>query len=195
MAVDLITSPAVREIESSADYGKFEIEPLEPGFGVTLGNSLRRVLLSWLAGSAVTSVSIEGVAHEFSAVAHVKEDVTEILLNIKEINVVSHSSDPVRLTLDVRGPREVTAGDIETPSDVEGGSRQQHIATPDSPKGTMGMDVMVERGEGYVTAERNKREGQPIGVIPIDAIFTPVRKANFAVENTRVGQATAGGRR
>src|ERR1700674_5594807 len=102
MAVDLITSPAVREIESSADYGKFEIEPLEPGFGVTLGNSLRRVLLSSLAGSAVTSVSIEGVAHEFSAVPHVKEDVTEILLNIKEINVVSHSSDPVRLTLDVR---------------------------------------------------------------------------------------------
>jgi DNA-directed RNA polymerase subunit alpha len=190
MAVDLITSPVVREIESSADYGKFEIEPLEPGFGTTLGNSLRRVLLSSLAGSAVTSVSIEGVAHEFSAVPHVKEDVTEILLNIKEINVVSHSNDPVRLTLDVRGPREVTAGDIETPSDVEVRNPQQHIATLDSPKGQLRMDLMVERGKGYVTAERNKREGQPIGVIPIDAIFTPVRKANFSVEKTRVGQET-----
>jgi DNA-directed RNA polymerase subunit alpha len=135
-------------------------------------------------------VSIEGVAHEFSAVPHVKEDVTEILLNIKEINVVSHSADPVRLTLDVRGPREVTAGDIETPSDVEVRNPQQHIATLDSPKGQLRMDLMVERGKGYVTAERNKKEGQPIGVIPIDAIFTPVRKANFAVEKTRVGQET-----
>src|ERR1700736_4008298 len=190
MAVDLITSPAVREIESSADYGKFEIEPLEPGFGVTLGNSLRRVLLSSLAGSAVTSVSIEGVAHEFSAIPQIREDVTEILLNIKEINVVSHSNDPVRITLDVRGPKEVTAADIETSSDVEIRNPGQHIATLDGPKAQLRMDLMVERGKGYVTAERNKKEGQPIGVIPIDAIFTPVRKTNFSVEKTRVGQET-----
>jgi DNA-directed RNA polymerase subunit alpha len=190
MAVDLATAPAVREVESGTDYGKFEIEPLEPGFGVTLGNSLRRVLLSSLPGAAITSVSIDGVAHEFSALQQVREDVTEILLNIKEINVVSHSDEPVRLTLDARGPREVTAADIETPSDVEVRNPEHHIATLDGPKAQLRMDLMVERGKGYVTAERNKKEGQPIGVIPIDAIFTPVRMANFSVEKTRVGQET-----
>jgi DNA-directed RNA polymerase subunit alpha len=190
MAVDMITAPAVREVESGTDYGKFEIEPLEPGFGTTLGNSLRRVLLSSLPGAAITSVSIDGVAHEFSAIPHVKEDVTEILLNIKEINVISHSNDPVRISLDVRGPKDVTAGDIETPSDVEVRNPKQHIATLDSPKAQLRMDLMVERGKGYVPAERNKKEGQPIGVIRIDSIFTPVRKANFSVEKTRVGQET-----
>src|SRR5580700_7896179 len=181
MAIDMMTTPAVREIESSADYGKFEIEP---GFGVTLGNSLRRVLLSSLPGAAITSVSIEGIAHEFSSIENVKEDVTEILLNIKEINVLSHSVDPVRISLDVHGPRDVTAADIECPSDVEIRNPGQHIATLDSPKAQLRMDLMVERGKGYVTAERNKKEGQAIGVIPIDAIFTPVRKANFFVEKT-----------
>src|SRR5580700_2649586 len=190
MAIDMMTTPAVKEIESSADYGKFEIEPLEPGFGVTLGNSLRRVLLSSLPGAAITSVSIEGIAHEFSSIENVKEDVTEILLNIKEINVLSHSADPVRISLDQHGPREVTAGDIECPSDIEIRNPGQHIATLDSPKAQLRMDLMVERGKGYVTAERNKKEGQAIGVIPIDAIFTPVRKANFFVEKTRVGQET-----
>jgi DNA-directed RNA polymerase subunit alpha len=190
VAIDVVTAPAVREIESSGDYGKFEIEPLEPGFGVTLGNSLRRVLLSSLPGAAITSVSIDGVAHEFSALPQVREDVTEILLNVKEINVVSHSDEPVRLTLDARGPKEVTAADIETPSDVEVRNPGQHIASLDGPKAQLRMDLMVERGKGYVTAERNKKEGQPIGVIPIDAIFTPVRMANFSVEKTRVGQET-----
>ena len=190
MAIDMITSPAVKEIESGTDYGKFEIEPLEPGFGVTLGNSLRRVLLSSLPGAAITSVSIEGIAHEFSSIENVKEDVTEILLNIKEINVLSHSADPVRISLDQHGPRDVTAADIECPSDVEIRNPSQHIATLDSPKAQLRMDLMVERGKGYVTAERNKKEGQAIGVIPIDAIFTPVRKANFFVEKTRVGQET-----
>jgi DNA-directed RNA polymerase subunit alpha len=190
MAVDIIATPTVKEVLTRPDYGKFEIEPLEPGFGTTLGNSLRRVLLSSLPGAAITSVSIDGVAHEFSAVDHVKEDVTEILLNIKEINVVSHSSDAVRLSLDVRGPREVTAGDIETPSDVEITNPEHHVATLDSPKAQLRMDLMVEQGKGYVPAEQNKREGQPIGVIRLDAIFTPVRKANFFVEKTRVGQET-----
>ncbi|TME45714.1 MAG: DNA-directed RNA polymerase subunit alpha [Chloroflexi bacterium] len=190
MAVDLITAPAVREVESGTDYGKFEIEPLEPGFGTTLGNSLRRVLLSSLPGAAITSVSIDGVAHEFSAIPHVKEDVTEVLLNIKEINVISHSNDPVRISLDVRGPKDVVAGDIETSSDVEIRNPQQHIATLDSPKGQLRIDLMVERGKGYVPAERGKKEGQPIGVIRLDSIFTPVRKANFSVEKTRVGQET-----
>ncbi|HEY7927034.1 MAG TPA: DNA-directed RNA polymerase subunit alpha [Candidatus Dormibacteraeota bacterium] len=188
--VDTIAAPAVREVESGIDYGKFEIEPLQPGFGTTLGNSLRRVLLSSLNGAAITSVSIDGVAHEFSAIPNVKEDVTEILLNIKEINVVSHSDEPVRITLDVRGPREVTAGDITTTSDVEIRNPDVHICTLDGPKSQLRMDLTVERGKGYVTAERNKREGQPIGVIPIDAIFTPVRRANFTIEKTRVGQET-----
>src|SRR6202163_3528847 len=107
MAIDMMTTPAVKEIESSADYGKFEIEPLEPGFGTTLGNSLRRVLLSSLPGAAITSVSIDGVAHEFSQIDHVKEDVTEILLNLKGLNVISHSAEPVRCILDVHGPKEV----------------------------------------------------------------------------------------
>ena len=188
--VDTIAAPAVREVESTADYGKFEIEPLEPGFGTTLGNSLRRVLLSSLNGAAITSVSIDGVAHEFSAIPHVKEDVTEILLNIKEINVVSHSDEPVRMTLDVRGPKDVTAGDIVTTSDVEIRNPGVPICTLDGPNSQLRMDLTVERGKGYVTAERNKREGQPIGVIPIDAIFTPVRRANFTIEKTRVGQET-----
>jgi len=188
--VELIHAPSVRELESTQDYGRFEIEPLEPGFGVTLGNSLRRVLLSSLPGAAVTSVSIDGVAHEFSAVPHVKEDVTEILLNIKNLNVVSHTDEPVRMTLDVRGPKVVTAGDIETPSDVEIRNPELHICTLDGPQAQLRIDLTVERGKGYVTAERNKKEGQPIGVIPIDAIFTPVRKANFSVEKTRVGQET-----
>lgn len=188
--VDTIRTPSVRELESAEDYGRFEIEPLEPGFGTTLGNSLRRVLLSSLPGAAITSVSIEGVAHEFSVIPHVKEDVSEILLNIKEINVVSHTEEPVRLTLDVRGPKVVTAKDIETPSDVEIRNPQQYICTLDGQNARLRMDFTVERGKGYLPAERTKKDGQPIGVIPIDAIFTPVRKANFSVEKTRVGQET-----
>ncbi len=188
--VEMITAPSVREVESRAGYGRFEIEPLEPGFGTTLGNSLRRVLLSSLPGAAVTSVSIDGVAHEFSAVPHVKEDVTEILLNIKGLNVVSFSAEPVRLSLDVRGARVVTAADIERPADIEIRNPEMHICTLDSDKAQFRMDLIVERGKGYVTADRNKRDGQPIGVMPIDAIFTPVQKANFTVEKTRVGQET-----
>jgi DNA-directed RNA polymerase subunit alpha len=189
--VDTTThTPSVRELQSTADYGRFQIEPLEPGFGTTLGNSLRRVLLSSLSGAAVTSVSIEGVSHEFSALPHIKEDVTEILLNIKGLNVVSHVDEPVRMTLDAKGPKVVRAGDIETTSDVEITNPELHICTLDGPQAQLRMDLTVERGKGYVPAERNKKEGQPIGVIPIDAIFTPVRKANFSVEKTRVGQDT-----
>ena len=188
--IDTLAVPVVHELESNANYGKFEVEPLEPGFGTTLGNSLRRVLLSSLPGAAVTSVAIDGVSHEFSSIPHVKEDVIEILLNLKELCVVSHSSTPVRCTLDVRGSRTVTAGDIECPSDVEIKNPDLHICTLDGPKAQLRMDLMVEQGKGYVTAERNKKEGQPIGVIPLDAIFTPVRKANFTVEKTRVGQET-----
>jgi DNA-directed RNA polymerase subunit alpha len=177
-----IAQPQVKSIENSATYGKFEIEPLEPGFGTTLGNALRRVLLSTLKGAAVTSVSIEGVAHEFSSIPYVKEDVTEIILNLKGLNLISYSDDPVRLTLDVTGPREVKASEIVNPD--------LYICTLDSNKGRLRMELTVERGKGYVPAERNKKEGQPIGVIPIDAIFSPVVKANFLIEKTRVGQET-----
>src|SRR2546428_644950 len=182
--------PQVKSIENSTSYGKFEIEPLEPGFGTTLGNALRRVLLSTLKGAAVTSVSIEGVAHEFSSIPYVKEDVTEIILNLKGLNLISYSDDPVRLTLDVTGPREVKASDIQAPSDVEIVNPELYICTLDSNKGRLRMELTVERGKGYVPAERNKKEGQPIGVIPIDAIFSPVVKANFLIEKTRVGQET-----
>src|SRR5437879_3075258 len=185
-----IAQPQVKSIENSTSYGKFEIEPLEPGFGTTLGNALRRVLLSTLKGAAVTSVSIEGVAHEFSSIPYVKEDVTEIILNLKGLNLISYSDDPVRLTLDVTGPKEVKASDIQAPSDVEIVNPELYICTLDSNKGRLRMELTVERGKGYVPAERNKKEGQPIGVIPIDAIFSPVVKANFLIEKTRVGQET-----
>ena len=191
MAIDtqMALTPQVRRIEGDDTYGKFEIEPLEPGFGTTLGNTLRRVLLSSLWGAAVTSIQIEGVAHEFTSVAHVKEDVTEIILNLKQLCLKSYTEDPVTLTLDVKGPAEVHAADIQVPSDVE-------IVNPDlyicniAERGHLRMELTVERGKGYVPADRNKREGQPIGVIPIDAIFSPVVKANFLVEKTRVGQST-----
>ncbi|HEY9289319.1 MAG TPA: DNA-directed RNA polymerase subunit alpha [Candidatus Dormibacteraeota bacterium] len=185
-----IAAPQVKSIENSSSYGKFEIEPLEPGFGTTLGNALRRVLLSTLKGAAVTSVSIEGVAHEFSSIPYVKEDVTEIILNLKGLNLKSYTDDPVRLTLDVTGPKEVRASDIQAPSDVDVVNPDLYICTLDSNKGRLRMELTVEQGKGYVPAERNKKEGQPIGVIPIDAIFSPVVKANFLIEKTRVGQET-----
>ena len=191
MAIDtqMVVSPQVHKAEGNDTYGKFEIEPLEPGFGTTLGNTLRRVLLSSLWGAAVTSIQIEGVAHEFTSVAHVKEDVTEIILNLKQHCLKSFTEDPITLTLDEKGPAEVRASDIQAPADVEIVNPDLYICTL-APKGHMRMEMTVERGKGYVSAERNKHEGQPIGVIPIDAIFSPVTKANFLVEKTRVGQST-----
>src|SRR5438270_5357844 len=132
-----IAQPQVKSVENTASYGKFEIEPLEPGFGTTLGNSLRRVLLSTLKGAAVTSVSIEGVAHEFSSIPYVKEDVTEIILNLKGLNLTSYTDEPVRLTLDVTGPKQVTAADIQAPSDVEIVNPDLYICTLDSNKGRL----------------------------------------------------------
>jgi len=185
----MTVTPQVRKLETSANYGKFDIEPLDPGFGTTLGNTLRRVLLSSLWGAAVTSIQIDGVAHEFTAIPHVKEDVTEVILNLKKLRLKTFTEDPITLTLDVKGPADVRAANIQATSDVE-------IVNPDlyicklAAKGHLRMELNVERGKGYVPAERNKREGQPIGVIPIDSIFSPVEKANFVVEKTRVGQST-----
>jgi len=185
----MVVSPQVHKAEGDDTYGKFEIEPLEPGFGTTLGNTLRRVLLSSLWGAAVTSIQIEGVAHEFTSVPHVKEDVTEIILNLKQLCLKSFTEDPITLTLDVKGPAEVRASDIQAPADVEVVNPDLYICTL-AAKGHLRMEMTVERGKGYVSADRNKHEGQPIGVVPIDAIFSPVTKANFLVEKTRVGQST-----
>jgi DNA-directed RNA polymerase subunit alpha len=185
----MTVTPQVRKLETSANYGKFDIEPLDPGFGTTLGNTLRRVLLSSLWGAAVTSIQIDGVAHEFTAIPHVKEDVTEVILNIKRLRLKSFTEDPVTLLLDVKGPAEVKASHIQASSDVEIVNPDLYICTLAS-KGHLRMELNVEKGKGYVPGDRNKREGQPIGVIPIDSIFSPVEKANFIVEKTRVGQST-----
>jgi len=191
LAIDtqMTVTPQVRKLETSANYGKFDIEPLDPGFGTTLGNTLRRVLLSSLWGAAVTSIQIDGVAHEFTAIPHVKEDVTEVILNLKKLRLKSFTEDPITLLLDVKGPAEVRASHIQATSDVEIVNPDLYICTL-AAKGHLRMELNVERGKGYVPAERNKREGQPIGVIPIDSIFSPVEKANFVVEKTRVGQST-----
>jgi DNA-directed RNA polymerase subunit alpha len=155
---------------------------------MTLGNALRRVLLSSLPGAAVTSIKIEGVQHEFQDVPHVKEDVTDIVLNIKQLRLRSFSDHQVMMRLDVTGEREITAADILAPSTVEIVNKDLHIATLDSADAHLDMDLVVETGKGYVPAE--SKEGQPIGMIPVDAIFTPVQKVNYAVEHTRVGQMT-----
>jgi len=183
LAIDtqMTVTPQVRKLETSANYGKFEIEPLDPGFGTTLGNTLRRVLLSSLWGAAVTSIQIDGVAHEFTAIPHVKEDVTEVILNLKKLRLKSFTEDPITLLLDVKGPAEVRASHIQATSDVEIVNPDLYICTL-AAKGHLRIELNVERG--------NKREGQPIGVIPIDSIFSPVEKANFVVEKTRVGQST-----
>lgn len=174
---------------ATADYGKFVAEPLERGFGTTLGNALRRVLLSSLQGAAITSVRIEGVQHEFSTIVGVVEDVTDIVLNLKEVRIRMHSPEPRTITLSARGPRRVTAGDIETDPMVEILNREHHIAEL-SENASLKMEMTVRMGKGYVPAERNLEEGAPIGTIPIDAIFSPIRKVNFTVTNARVGQQT-----
>jgi DNA-directed RNA polymerase subunit alpha len=167
----------------------FSIEPLEPGFGYTLGNSLRRTLLSSIPGAAVTSVRIEGVLHEFSSIEGVKEDVTDVILNLKDLVLRCHSDEPVEIFLGGEGPGEITADFITAPSEVEILNRDLHIATLNR-KGRVEMYLTVERGRGYVSAERNKRADQPIGVIPIDSIYSPVRRVTYRVEATRVEQMT-----
>src|SRR6478672_6522391 len=168
----------------------FTIEPLEKGFGYTFGNSLRRVLLSSLAGAAVTSVRIEGVAHEFSTISGVKEDVTDIVLNLKEIVARMHSeAAEIEVPLVASGPGEVTAGDIDLPSGVEILNPEAHIATLEK-KTKLEMYLTVGRGRGYSPAEDNKSPDQPIGVIPIDSIFSPVKRVAYQVESARVGQRT-----
>ena len=167
----------------------YEVEPLERGYGMTLGNSLRRVLLSSLPGAAVTSVRIEGVLHEFSTMDGVVEDTTDIILNLKQLRLRVHSDEPRVLRVDAIGPGVLTAEAIMADADVEILNPDLHIATL-ADGGRLTMEMTVERGRGYVSAERNKREDQPIGVVPVDSIFTPVRRVNYTVEATRVGHRT-----
>lgn len=186
-----IEKPRIEIVEVSEDntYGKFIVEPLERGYGTTLGNSLRRVLLSSLPGASVSSIKIQGVLHEFSVVPGVLEDVPEIILNIKGIAAKMYTDEPVILRLEAEGPKDVKAGDIITGPDVEIVNKDHHIATINE-NGSLYMELEMIKGRGYRVAEKNKREGQSIGVIPIDSSFTPVTKVNFSVENTRVGQIT-----
>ena len=186
-----IEKPRIECIETPTDdsYGKYVIEPLERGYGTTLGNSLRRVLLSSLPGTAVTSIRISGIQHEFSTIPGVKEDVTEIVLNIKRIIARLHSDEPKTVYIEASGECEVTAGDIKADGEVEILNPELHIATL-GPDASLSMELTLDHGRGYVPADKNKNPQQIIGTIPVDSIYTPVLKVNYAVENTRVGNQT-----
>ena len=186
-----IEKPTIECIYSNEDpnYGKFIVEPLERGYGTTLGNSLRRIFLSSLPGAAVTSVKIDGILHEFSTIPGVKEDVTEIILNLKKLAVRLNGENTKRVLINTIGPKEVTAADIIGDADMEIFNPDLHIATLEE-GASLVIEINLARGRGYVPAEQNKTENTPIAVIPVDSIFTPVKKVNFTVENTRVGQVT-----
>ena len=185
-----IEKPTINKfIDQDGCYGKFVVEPLERGYGTTLGNALRRILLSSLPGAAVTSIKIDGILHEFSTIPGVKEDVTEIILNLKKLAVRLDGESTKRAIINAVGPKEVTAADIIGDSDMEILNPDLHIATLEE-NATLVMEINLARGRGYVPAEQNKTESTPISVIPVDSIYTPVRKVNFTVENTRVGQVT-----
>jgi DNA-directed RNA polymerase subunit alpha len=185
----IVARPQIAEDTISPTRSKFSIEPLEPGFGYTVGNSLRRTLLSSIPGAAISSVRMEGVLHEFSTIPKVEEDVTDIILNLKELVVRSELEEPTTVYLKAKGPAEVTAGDIAPPAGVEILNPELHIATLG--KGaSLEMEMTVERGVGYRMADKNKKPRDPIGVIPVDSIFSPVRKVSYQVENTRVEQMT-----
>ena len=186
-----IEKPKIECVEISEDgfYGKFVIEPLERGYGITLGNAMRRILLSSLPGVAANHVRIDGVLHEFSTVPGVKEDVTELILNIKSLALTMNGDGNRTIYIDAKGPGKVTAGDIRTEGDVQVINKDLHIATLDD-NGRLYMELLVNRGRGYVSQTKNKSEEMPIGTIPVDSIYTPVKRVNFVVENTRVGQIT-----
>jgi DNA-directed RNA polymerase subunit alpha len=185
----IVARPQIAEESQSPTRSKFIIEPLEPGFGYTIGNSLRRTLLSSIPGAAISSVRIEGVLHEFSTVPKVTEDVTDIILNLKELVIRSDVEEPVNVYLKAKGPAEVTAADITPPAGVEILNSDLHVASLG--KGaSLEMEMVVERGVGYRMADKNKKSRDPIGVIPVDSIFSPVRRVSYAVENTRVEQMT-----
>lgn len=186
-----IQKPTIECVEISQDnkYGKLVVEPLERGFGTTIGNSLRRVLLSSLPGAAVTSVKIDGIQHEFSVIEGVKEDVTDIILNLKNLAVKMHCNEPRTIYLKAKGECVLTGEDIQCDADVEIMNPELHIATLNK-DADLNMEITVAKGRGYSVADKNKVPNQPIGVIPVDSIFTPISKVNYFIENTRVGQVT-----
>jgi DNA-directed RNA polymerase subunit alpha len=188
---DLIRPKAIQlDPESSSDfYGKFTCEPLERGFGITVGNSLRRVLLASLQGAAITAIRIDGALHEFTTIADVVEDVTDIILNLKEVVLKAESNKTYTVRLEKEGPGAVTAGDISLVDGLTVLNPDHHIAMLDK-KGPLSLELTVNVGRGYVPAERNKSPTMPLGTIPIDALFSPIRKANYTVQNARVGQVT-----
>jgi DNA-directed RNA polymerase subunit alpha len=174
--------------EAEGNRQQFTVGPLEPGFGYTIGNSLRRTLLSSIPGAAITTVRFDDALHEFDTIAGVAEDVTDIILNLKDIVLTSSSEEPVVIRLDIRGPADVAAGDIKLPPEIEILNRDAHIATVNA-KGRLAVDLTVERGRGYLSSDRES-QARTIGVVPIDAIFSPVRRVTFTVEPTRVEQST-----
>lgn len=180
-----IVVPKVEVLAKSENHGTFQLEPLEPGFGTTLGNALRRVLLSSLPGAAVNSIRLDGVYHEFSDIKGVREDVTELVLNVKQLRLRSAVDHPEPLRLEVKGVGRVTAADIQPPPEVEIVNPELYLLSVDDPNTELNIELTVQKGKGYSPADH--REGLPIGVIPVDAIFTPIRKVNYAVEETRIG--------
>ena len=185
----IVARPQIQEETLTPTRAKFAIEPLQPGFGYTLGNALRRTLLSSIPGTAISAVRIDGVLHEFSTIPKVTEDVTDIILNLKELVLRSEVDEPVSAYLKAKGPADVTAGDIQPPAGVDVLNPDLHIATL-ARGATLEVEMTIQRGVGYVAAERNKNPRDPIGVIPVDSIFSPVRRVTYAVENTRVEQMT-----
>lgn len=179
----------IKETGRDGFFASFEIEPLAPGYGITIANSLRRVLLASLSGAGITAVRIDGATHEFSTIDGATEDVVEIILNLKSLRVKMHGDEPVTLILDKKGPGAVTAADFKKTPDVEIMNPDLHIATLDK-KGRLSMEVTVEKGRGYVTTEMRREEKLPLGTIAVDTIFTPIKKVHYKVENTRVGRMT-----
>jgi DNA-directed RNA polymerase subunit alpha len=191
-----MVAPRIEILEDGATYGKFVVEPLEQGFGYTIGNALRRALLASIPGAAITSVKIDGVLHEFSTIPGVKEDTTELILNLRELFVkmeldgAEEVEEPVVIKLDVHGPGEVTGADLQTPPEVEIVNPEVHIATLNDETATLRAELTVERGKGYVLPEKQENIKQSIGVIPVGAVFAPVRKVSYTVDPTRVGHKT-----
>ncbi len=190
METNILFPKPPKIIKKDTDRAIFEIENCYPGYGMTLGNAFRRVLLSSLPGTAITAVRIKGVDHEFSTIPHVLEDAIQIILNLKQIRFKLHSEEPVTLTLKIKGEKEVKASDIKLTSDVEIVNKNTHIATLTDKKAELEMEIEVDSGLGYVTAEQRKKEKLPVGYIAIDAVYSPLKRANYEVENMRVGDRT-----
>jgi DNA-directed RNA polymerase subunit alpha len=181
-------TPKIELLQSTEDFGRFQVEPLTRGFGLTLGNAMRRVLLSSLPGAAVTEVKIDGIYHEFATIPGVREDTTEIILNLKQLRLKSHSDEPVKVRVMASGPGVVTASDLIYPSEIEIVNPELYIASIDSPEARLELELTVERGAGFVSADG--REPPSLGVIPVDAIFSPIRRVNYTVQSTRRGART-----